>query len=317
LVRQSSDLETDWRQWRRVVVEYYQDSLRDYRRVWTDDDSLGIHIGYWDKSTRDHAESLNNMNREMARRVRLSRGETVLDAGCGIGGPALWLAANVGVSVLGINVDPNQLSVARKFAFDRRLADRVRFVQQDYHELGFAESVFDVVWIEEALCYSCDKSQFFGEAFRVLKPGGRLVIEEGMRLDRPYTARWERFLQKLRLGWALPDIATRDEYRRMLTVAGFEGIVIDDVSDAVKRSARRMYAIATLVYPLVLLRHPLRRLKEFVRAVSRRPNSDDVLSNIRYRNIRTARLQWRAYRSGLFILAIVTAVRPERLTSSA
>ncbi len=114
-------------------------------------------------------------NLELARRAGLKDGDRLLDCGCGVGGPALDVAeAYPGVTVHGLTISPEQVRLARGLANDRGLADRVTFQVADYHELPFPDTSFDLVWYLESAEYSWAPDTLFSEAFRLLRPGGRL-----------------------------------------------------------------------------------------------------------------------------------------------
>src|SRR5260370_35975018 len=117
------------------IVKYYDGTWFDYRVVWMR--GLGMHWGYWDDQTRNHAQSLTNMSRALAERASLRPGMRVLDAGCGVGGPALWLAQTYGVDVLGVTLSEVQLARAPKYAARRKLEHLVRFEIADFTALPY------------------------------------------------------------------------------------------------------------------------------------------------------------------------------------
>ena len=123
-------------------------------------------------------------NLELARRAGLQDGDRLLDCGCGVGGPALDVAeAYPGVTVQGITISPVQVELARGLAAERGLDDRVEFQVADYHHLPFPDASFDVLWYLESAEYSWDADRLFAEAFRVLRPGGRLFQKGLFRRD--------------------------------------------------------------------------------------------------------------------------------------
>src|SRR5712692_8681111 len=85
------------------VRAYYLETWYDYRGLWMNPDNRSIHFGYWDDDTTSHAEALQHMNRAIARSLGIRPGDRVLDAGCGVGGSAIWLAKELGAHVVGIN----------------------------------------------------------------------------------------------------------------------------------------------------------------------------------------------------------------------
>ena len=298
-------------EWNSVIEGYFERCFRDYRMGWSDRRSLGMHMGYWDAHTKNHAHSLINMNQQMARRCSIRSGLKVLDAGCGVGGTAVWLAKSFGVDVTGITLPPSHVVRAQRTAERRAVANRARFLRMDFHRTAFADETFDIVWAQEAVAHSPTKETFFREAFRVLKPGGRLVMEEGLRRSRPYAAEDERLLNEWLCGWAVPDLATGDEYVSWAETAGFEMVKLDDITDHVVPSLQRLYRLSSVAYPLAVLRHPLRRLASLgVVSAGGIPAEAPLTVDRRLRNWRGGRYQWEAMRRGLWFLGILSARKP-------
>jgi len=113
---------------------------------------------------------------ELAELARIGAEESVLDVGCGIGGPSRFLAATRGCRVSGIDLTAEYCEVAAMLAARTGLAERVVYRQGDALALPFAEASFDVVWTQHVQMNIPDKPQFYGEMFRVLRPGGRLAF---------------------------------------------------------------------------------------------------------------------------------------------
>ena len=112
-------------------------------------------------------------------------GDLVLDAGCGVGGPAIAIARDLGAIVHGVTISPVQVRLGRVLAAEAGVADRVHLHLADFHQLPFADERFDAVMVMEATCYSDDLSGLIGELARVLRPGGTLVREGRVPTGRP------------------------------------------------------------------------------------------------------------------------------------
>jgi cyclopropane fatty-acyl-phospholipid synthase-like methyltransferase len=275
------------------VVAYYDSTWFDYRALWLNPTTRAIHFGWWGDGAANHAESLLAMNRFMASSVGVGHGDRVLDAGCGVGGTAMWLAQEIGARVVGITPVPDQVDRARRYAAERVLGDRVHFEVGDYRATGLPDGTFDVVWAQESLCHVADKDRFFAEAWRVLRPGGRLVVAEYLRRSRPLPPEDEPLLHSWLSGWAIPDVATPGELGTWARDAGFADVEVRDVTWGVVRSLRRLHRLAAGLYPVAAL----------LRAVRLR----DAAA---HGNIVGARAQWQAVLRGLWTYGLITARRP-------
>ncbi len=231
------------------IRDYYDETWLDYRMLWLNPQNIAIHFGYWDERTRSHSESLLNMNRVLASQIGIRPGQRILDAGCGIGGSAIWLAKTYGVEVVGITPVASQVERARRYAQQQGIADKVSFEQQDYTHTAFPQASFDIIWAMESLCHAPDKQLVLAEARRLLRPGGRIGIVEYMRTNRPHAAIDEALLHSWLSGWAIPDIATSHEWLGWAQEAGFHDMQLADITSNVRPSLRRLYRLAILTRP--------------------------------------------------------------------
>ncbi len=115
---------------------------------------------------------------ELAGRAKLVLGSRVLDVGCGLGGSVRYLATEHNCQATGIDLTAEYIEVATALAERVGLSNVVEFRQASALALPFDAGSFDVVWTEHAQMNISDKSGFYGEIARVLKPGGRLVFHD-------------------------------------------------------------------------------------------------------------------------------------------
>lgn len=281
------------------VISYYEQALIDYKLVWHNQNNYALHFGYYDESTVTHAEALQNANRMLADVVGIREDDVVLDAGCGLGGSAFWLATHRGASVVGITAVASHAAWAAQSARRRRLEDRVRFEVGDYMATGFSEGSFDVVWALESSCHAGDKLSLYREMFRVLRPGGRLVIADFVKSDRPFSDRDERVVRDWLDGWSIPGILTADEHWRYTTGAGFENVGVRDFTCYTFRSLRRLYKLSWLGVPIDFLLYRL-----------------GLRSSVQHGNVVGSRRQFQALMRGCWFYGVVTGRKPSRYTTT-
>lgn len=157
----------------------------------------------------------------LARRAGVSDGDRILDAGCGIAGPASIIASHYPeVSIDGVTNSPRQVDISRRLLDGEGQRDRVRVHLGDYHSLPFDSETFDVVMFLESTGYAEDIDRLYGEAGRVLRPGGRLYVKDvfcvGSQLAPGERSAMEAFDQL----WGCVRSRTISESQAAITNAG-------------------------------------------------------------------------------------------------
>jgi SAM-dependent methyltransferase len=112
----------------------------------------------------------------MARYLALGRGTRLVDLACGAGGPGLWIAAQCGASLIGVDPSPAGLAQARKRSELTGLVDRSHYQLGTFARTGVADGAADGALSIDAIQYAPDKTDVFSEAHRILRPGGRLAF---------------------------------------------------------------------------------------------------------------------------------------------
>lgn len=103
---------------------------------------------------------------------------TVLDVGCGMGGPGRFLAGRFGCKVTGIDVLPLRIECAQALTARTGLSDRVGYRIADVTSLPFDSGSFAQVWMLDVGIHVRDKTAMFSEIARVLAPGGLFVMHD-------------------------------------------------------------------------------------------------------------------------------------------
>lgn len=227
---------------------YYQQSLNAYKDAWAMDTAQAIHYGYWDAEVSTFKQSLGRMNEVMAAFANIKQGESVLDAGCGVGGSSFYLAKNFGCNCTGITLSTHQLNLAKIYQKQKQLEALTHFEIMDYTATTFANESFDIVWGCESICYAYDKQVFLKEVHRLLKPGGRFIMADGMlpnfRNNKHSTiAKWLK-------GWQVNYLETPERWQQFGALLGFKNIKYKNITPFTKQSSKRLlwFSIAGIPY---------------------------------------------------------------------
>lgn len=190
---------------------------------------LWLNLGYW-KQARTYPEAAADLARKLAAAARLGRGDVVLDAGFGFAEQdLLWVREYDVGRIIGVNVTKLHVEVAQARAKAHGLLDRLDLRLGSATELPLeAGSVDKVVALESAFHFDT-RERFFDEAFRVLKPGGRIATADCL----PYLGEKPTGLVNW-LGWrrwGVPpaNIYDSDAYRAKLVERGFKDIEVESI----------------------------------------------------------------------------------------
>jgi phosphoethanolamine N-methyltransferase len=192
---------------------------------------------------------------ELARMLRGMEiaGRSGIDLGCGIGGYDVLLVADHGAGhVVGVDIDGASLASARERANARRLSDRLEFRHVAPGPLPFDGGTFDFAFSKDSIVDLPDKPAAFAELYRVVKPGGAIVVSDWFRSEEPYT---EEMRAWATTGEETYEMDTLASAGALVAQAGFEAVELDDRNDWFRALAREEYErLAGPLFPVYVER---------------------------------------------------------------
>jgi SAM-dependent methyltransferase len=173
---------------------------------------------------------------DVAARLAPRPGERLIDIGSGIGGPARWFAATYGVEVTGVDLTTEFCAAAEALNAATGLAGRVRIIKGSALALPVHDVAFDAAYSQNVVMNIADKAQFYREAFRVLKPGGRLALSNlcaGPAGEPWFPAPWATTRDT-------SFLETPEAMKAGLAAAGFEIVEFRDITPDILEALRRL-----------------------------------------------------------------------------
>lgn len=178
--------------------------------------------------------------RDLAAYAGVAAGMSIVDIGCGIGGPARTLAEEFGATVTGVDLTPAFVAAASWLTERVGMTAACSFIEGSATALPLADACCDLAWSQNMMMNIADKPAFFREVTRVLRPGGRFAFEAVLSGNGEAV--------HLPTFWAshagLNHLCTRAELENLLEAAGLALEKLDDTTAAVIANGRKRQAAA-------------------------------------------------------------------------
>lgn len=234
---------------KKVIEEYYDKCQKYYTLFWSDNESLGLHYGFWDSDTKSRKEALLNQYREIIKLLQPESNELILDAGCGVGGASIWLAKHTNAKFIGITLSSKQVELAKKYSIRYKVSGRVEFYKMDFFNSGFNDETFDKIFTIESFCYSYpNPTNLLKEMHRVLKKGGKILMSDGFLLRHPKNNQEIESLKKFYLGWKLNGGNSKDEILGAFKKSGFKNVRFIDKTESIKKNVNQIFLRGVILY---------------------------------------------------------------------
>jgi ubiquinone/menaquinone biosynthesis C-methylase UbiE len=217
---------------------------------------LYLNLGFW----RDDVDSVDAASTALVhllgKAADLKPGDRALDVGYGFGDQdAEWVRAFDPLEIVGLNITASQVETARARMQEQGLSDRIDLRQGSATDMPVDEARFDKVLALECAFHFDTREAFFHEAFRVLKPGGRLATADILPAD-PADDPLTRAVQRATWAgtartWNIPQAnAVRPPaYARQLEAAGFDNVRITSIRARVYAPLHRHLAGRSGLFP--------------------------------------------------------------------
>lgn len=205
--------------------KYYdsQSANQFYATMWGGED---IHIGLYLKEDDTVFEASRRTVERMASLVELNSRTSVLDIGAGYGGAARLLAKQFGCRVNCLNLSEVQNDYNRRTTLQQALHRQIKVVTGNFEQIPDGDSTFDVVWSQDAILHSGDRTKVLQEVDRVLQSGGDFIFTDPMQSDNCPPGVLQPILDRIHLD----SLGSPGFYRDVAAKLGWQEIEFVDMS---------------------------------------------------------------------------------------
>ncbi|WP_413165550.1 methyltransferase domain-containing protein [Capilliphycus salinus ALCB114379] len=205
---------------------YYNSDSADafYASIWGGED---IHVGIYKSEDEPVFEASRRTVEQIASRLKLNENSRVLDIGSGYGGAARYLVNKFGCHVTCLNLSEVQNERNRLLNREQGLSSKIDVVDGSFEDIPLDDISFDVVWSQDAILHSGNRSLVLKEVYRVLKSGGQFIFTDPMQSDDCP----ENVLQPVYDRIHLDSLGSMGFYRQVAKSTGFQEVEIANLSE--------------------------------------------------------------------------------------
>ena len=216
------------------LEQYYSEAGPDYG-AWSRGFNMHFRWYRWGMNPFRREAMLEQMNVEVLRRLRIESvpDACVADLGCGLGATMRAIAKRrTDAQLTGLTLVPWQVEQTQALNSAAGISERVSLALGDYEDSGLAAESFDAAYALESSCYAhgADKERFLREAYRLLRPHGRLVIVDGfLRGTAPPEGLRGRIYRKLCECWVVEEFGSLELVVAAMRRVGFQDVHVECV----------------------------------------------------------------------------------------
>jgi len=216
--------------------DYYNSDDADnfYFTIWGGED---IHVGLYQSDDEPIFDASRRTVERMSSKVaKLDESTTVLDLGAGYGGAARYLAATYGCKVVALNLSEVENERDRQMNREQGLDHLIEVVDGSFDKVAYPDASFDVIWSQDAILHSDNRTGVMEEASRLLKSGGEMVFTDPMQADDCPEGVLQPILDRIHL----QSLGSPGFYRKTAVSLGMEDLGFEDHSAQLPRHYGRV-----------------------------------------------------------------------------
>ncbi|MFK7935608.1 MAG: class I SAM-dependent methyltransferase [Saprospiraceae bacterium] len=216
------------------IKDFYDRSTDLWLDVWGEH----MHHGYYGAdgtAKANHQQAQIDLLNQLLSWGEVNKANNILDAGCGVGGSARFLAQKFDANVTGVTLSPIQARRAQRYNEKANLVDSVDVRVQDMMTLRNEAQRFDLVWSLESAEHIPPKRELLQLFYDLLQPDGKLLMVTWCTRApvEELSASEQQLLKKIERNYHLPPMIPMASYKAMAQEIGYQNVQTDDWTAAV------------------------------------------------------------------------------------
>ena len=221
-----------------------------------------IHLGYWDDKYPNIslAQAAKRLTNVVIDYLDVTQKSHLLDIGCGCGIPAIDIIQQKGCRVDGITLNFQQQQKAKSLARETGLSAQANFIVGDANNLPYPPDYFNCALLLESI-HHIGHHQAIAETWRVLKPGGSIVIADGVALKENIPTKHAEWLAET---FVAKSLLSEQQIKLQLQEAGFSSLEMIDISQAIQATWQKLVELTKQNKAMICKQHGLDFYKQVV-----------------------------------------------------
>lgn len=200
------------------VRTYYDENTNLFLKFSGSRKARNIHRTLWMQNTKTLEDALNTSNALIKAEIEsvAPMNARIADLGCGVGASLFYIHPRLQnpAPALGLTLSPVQARLAQESAKQLGLQDKIHITEGDFTSVPLPSESLDAVYSVEAVCHAIDPENYFKEASRLLRKGGKLIILDDYQAARPFNKHERKWLDAYIEGWYVAGVRTVEQTKQ-------------------------------------------------------------------------------------------------------
>ncbi len=200
------------------VRTYYDENTKLFLKFSGHKKAQNIHRTLWMENTKSIEDALNTSNALILKEIESVASENahIADLGCGVGASLFYIHLRLHnpAPALGLTLSPVQARLAQDSAKELGLQNQIHFAEGEFTSVPLPSESLNVVYSVEAVCHAIKPENYFKEASRLLRKGGKLILVDDYQATRSFNSNEQKWFDAFKNGWYVPGVRTVEQSKQ-------------------------------------------------------------------------------------------------------